>query len=528
MKKRLLALTLATSMIMTLASCGGSDTSSSGTGSSTVSNETTQSSGNDNNSTTDAPSTNKGPVPTGDGYTYDSIHMQLAYWDAEVPNGNEPLWVKLHELVGFDVNVDWVPPASMAERTTLTISDRNQPEVIMVINNDMRSQIMNDAVRGGMFWDLTDYLPLFPNLSTIPEVIIDGMLYDGRLYGLPKLSMTSGNGLVIREDWLENLGMDLPETLDDYYEMFRAFTEDDPDGNGQNDTVGGAISGGPFVMSLTLAAGIPQTWYVDDNDEVVPFFVHEGFKDYIDWFKQLYDNKYINQDFVSTNNSQAIDNFLTGRYGSVPSSVGHASTGSLFQVVRDQGAELYVPLTGVGDDGTTYTASAQGFWGMYMISKNEVETEERLLEILTYFENLMTQEANDIIALGEEGVHYTHENGEFEWLDQTAQTLDSAGTGSTYITSRAQEILKLALGKHDLGYLEAQTTQGDVHYPQVELWYYSTNAPSPLEKPVRDVVARIIMGENTWDDFDKSVEEFYKNGGQLTIDEYTEQHRANK
>ncbi len=527
MKKRILALALATSMMMTLASCGG-DTSSSSTGSSTssASSSSSGSSSNDTSTTVDT-ATTKGPVPTGNGEVYDPISMQLAYWEADVPTGNEPLWIKLHELVGFDVNVDWVPPASMAERTTLTISDRTQPEVMMVINNDMRSKLMTDAVRGGMFWDLTDYLPLFPNLSTIPQMVIDGMSYDGRLYSLPKLSMTSGSGLVIREDWLQNLGMDLPTTLDDYYEMFRAFTEDDPDGNGVDDTIGATISGGPFVVSLTLAAGVPQTWYVNDEGLVVPFFIHEGFKDYIDWFKTLYDNKFINQDFISTNNPQAIDSFLTGKYGSVPSSVGNASTGSLFQVLRDQGAEFYVPLMGE-KDGETYTASVLGFWGMYMISKNAVPDEERLLEILTYFDNLMTDEANEIIAYGEEGVHFTREGGEFAWIDQAQQTIDAAGTGSTYITSRAQEIFKLGIGKYDLDYLEMQTTQGDVHYPQVELWFSSTNASGPLEKPVRDVVARIIMGEATWDDFDKAVEDFYSSGGQLSIDEYTEQYNAMK
>lgn len=59
---------------------------------------------------------------------------------------------------------------------------------------------------------------------------------DGRVIGVPV--NVQSFGLFIRSDWRENLGLDLPETWDDLDEMARAFTEDDPDGNGANDTSG--------------------------------------------------------------------------------------------------------------------------------------------------------------------------------------------------------------------------------------------------------------------------------------------------
>ena len=58
------------------------------------------------------------------------------------------------------------------------------------------------------------------------------------LYGIP-----SGNAeripsqfLWIRKDWLDKLGLDVPKTLDDVVEVARAFKNDDPDGNGVDDT----------------------------------------------------------------------------------------------------------------------------------------------------------------------------------------------------------------------------------------------------------------------------------------------------
>lgn len=64
------------------------------------------------------------------------------------------------------------------------------------------------------------------------------------------------------------------------------------------------------------------------------------------------------------------------------------------------------------------------------------------------------------------------------------------------MTSKAQELLKLELTENDKEYLLAQSTIGDIHYPQMDLWFTSTHSVATLEQPVRDVVARIIIGES--------------------------------
>ena len=59
-------------------------------------------------------------------------------------------------------------------------------------------------------------------------------------YGLPQLSAADGTCdlLWIRTDWLDNLGLKAPTTMDELLEVARAFRYDDPDGNGQDDTWG--------------------------------------------------------------------------------------------------------------------------------------------------------------------------------------------------------------------------------------------------------------------------------------------------
>lgn len=64
--------------------------------------------------------------------------------------------------------------------------------------------------------------------------------YNGHIYGFVASTgdIKKNEGILIRKDWLDNLGLDIPVTLEDYMNVMRAFTYDDPDGNGKDDTYG--------------------------------------------------------------------------------------------------------------------------------------------------------------------------------------------------------------------------------------------------------------------------------------------------
>lgn len=65
--------------------------------------------------------------------------------------------------------------------------------------------------------------------------------FDGKTYAIP--TSTQAFNLYIRTDWRDNLGLSNPETWDDVLEVARAFTYDDPDGNGADDTYGYVVPG---------------------------------------------------------------------------------------------------------------------------------------------------------------------------------------------------------------------------------------------------------------------------------------------
>lgn len=80
------------------------------------------------------------------------------------------------------------------------------------------------------------------NISENKGKYLKGIGYiDGKTYAIPN-AYGLGNGLAIRQDWLDKLGLKVPTTLDEYENVLKAFVTKDPDGNGKNDTIGLGLS----------------------------------------------------------------------------------------------------------------------------------------------------------------------------------------------------------------------------------------------------------------------------------------------
>lgn len=89
-----------------------------------------------------------------------------------------------------------------------------------------------EAIRDEQFWEIGPYLDEFENLSQLREDTLENQKIDDKLYSLYMGRPLSRHGIIYRKDWADNLGIEAPKNTDDFFEMLRAFTEDDPDGNG--------------------------------------------------------------------------------------------------------------------------------------------------------------------------------------------------------------------------------------------------------------------------------------------------------
>lgn len=163
----------------------------------------------------------------------------------------------------------------------------------------------------GLFQDLSGMLDQAPNVQKMfeekPDTKRIATQPDGKIYGLPKYQRfwpSSASRLYINQEWLDNLGLKVPTTWDELYDVLVAFKEKDANGNGDpNDEIPmdwpGGIGGyfnAAYLLGgtgMTLTDGSPQGYFVEDG-KVKNFLTDDRYKELVMFLNKLYKAGLIN------------------------------------------------------------------------------------------------------------------------------------------------------------------------------------------------------------------------------------------
>jgi len=294
--------------------------------------------------------------------------------------------------------------------------------------NVVQEQVMETfTLADPMFWDLTDYLQDYDNMAAIPEAALAEISLNGRNYSLPRSRPIGRNGWGFRQDWLNNLGLAEPTDLESFEAMLNAFTYNDPNKSGQNDTVGLYLDnwGGVFdVMQVWF--GVPNKWGLDDNDQLVYFAMTDEYKTFLAKLREWYSLGYIN------NGSNGIPDFTEVDAGKATTAIRNGVGGVGVQVLDDlrkvetricsdgtfgsvEGTEnedeLIFTLRGwlltPSGNNEPHVAQFGAASNAIAISKNgNIKTEEDLKRALWFLNELTDGETINLIEYGWEGTTY--------------------------------------------------------------------------------------------------------------------------
>lgn len=153
---------------------------------------------------------------------------------------------KLEEATGVDV-VFQAPPDNSEDAYKMMVASGRLPDVIMWQHTGSAQRLFSE----GVAIDLTDLIAEYaPNLTRIfserPELRREVENAEGRIYYFPSINpmltkeeigRKSYSGMIIRSDWLEKLGLQAPNTMEEWYEVLSAFQKRDPNGNGLEDEI---------------------------------------------------------------------------------------------------------------------------------------------------------------------------------------------------------------------------------------------------------------------------------------------------
>ena len=163
------------------------------------------------------------------------------------------------------------------------------------------------AVYGGqgLFVDLKDLLaentPNFNELSTgVPEALKLVTAPSGAVYSLPQINQcyhcSMPQKMWINQVWLDNLGLAIPTTPDEFRAVLQAFKDGDPNGNGEADEIPMTVSATTNLGDLDLYLMNPfqfspaEPWMYVDGGTVVSSYTQDGWRDGVKYMRDLYAN----------------------------------------------------------------------------------------------------------------------------------------------------------------------------------------------------------------------------------------------
>lgn len=161
-------------------------------------------------------------------------------------------------------------------------------------------------------------------LAVTPEPAWASTIYDGKQYAVTHNVYDLNNICAhYRADWLDKLGLGLPQTIDEYGEVMRAFSHGDPDGNGQDDTYGRLLYNSvrfddDFFHAFGVAVGHHLNGFWRDRDGRLELdWVQPGMKDALAWMSSVWADGGFHPDSISIPLGQKDNAFHAGIAGNV-------------------------------------------------------------------------------------------------------------------------------------------------------------------------------------------------------------------
>ncbi|MEJ8304707.1 extracellular solute-binding protein [Saccharibacillus sacchari] len=433
---------------------------------------------------------------------------------------------KIEEKTNTDIQFSWIPDASKEERINTSLASDSLADIVTLTLLDNSS--VRNSLKSGLFWEVEPYLNDYPNLAKISEDTRRSASIGGTLYGVPFQKDLARNGVTIRKDWLDKLGLETPHTTAELMEVARAFTEDDPDGNGKDDTTGfvdrSDLIYGAF-KTLSSYFGTPNIWEVSADGKMTPEFMTQGYVDTMDYMKELYQKGYINQDFAVTAKTDQQQKFAQGRAGIYVGAIFDSK--NLLNMAKgiqdDMELVLVNDITSTGNEADrAIWAANNGIGGLLSFPRSEVKDEAELKRVLKFVNDLLDEDVYALMTYGIEGTHYTVD-------DQDAATITNTDLWQQEVQPFSASRPKESGFKiHDADPLKKESDKliaDNANYAVLNPAYslesetYNTQG-SELQKTITDATYKYILGELDRAGFDAAVESWKKSGGDAIIAEY--------
>ena len=339
--------------------------------------------------------------------------LTLMMFGDNTPTEDNAVLRAIEEKLGIKLNVIYVPAADYTAKLNTLVASRTLPDVFTIDGAKIAAEEFRDQ---GMLLKLDELLPAYgPHImAEIGDVLYNSPVNqkDG-VYAVFPASLDYASNLSVRTDWLENLGLSMPTNLDELYEVLKAFTFDDPDGNGENDTIGyvGSMASMRTFEHIFGAYGIcVNKPYLMEDGTVTTYMKAPLYLEAIKYLRQMYQDGILDPDFATIPLMSAFEKLWTGRVGVFD----FQGVGTTNNWMPGRYTEDPVPTFGfaiiAGPGGQGGPIKQYPRYTLYTAISSTTQYPEKAMELIDF---LTSEEGDELTYLGVEGLHY-------EWVDMDA------------------------------------------------------------------------------------------------------------
>ena len=422
----------------------------------------------------------------------------------------------------LDISEDWVHDRIL-EKTGVSIRFSEVDDYYTVMGQRLAGGDMPDLMRAdslhmrmwqkeGMLKDLTPYMEneLAGLIEWCGDVNMTPFFTDGKLYALPKAYVNAKSYLTmnIRTDWLENLNLKVPTTVQELYDVAYAFDHNDPDGNGVDDTYGITSQKGFFAYDAICGAYDTAlgNYIIVRDGKVTNALLQPGMKDALAWCKKFQEDGLIDKECYTTSGTNRAK---SGEFGIIL-----VQCSSMFkQAYRDQVAAINPNAEWHAFGALNSEVGAENILSpldivvtnAYCVSADI--TEEKLAGLFRVIDFLTTEEGQNLVYFGEEGAHWEKdENGVIHMTDRA--------TEANYIATYQ------LFGRDEAYYLETKFPEAWTEFQQSmvtrRLEFYNSLVEEPehvyvsdMESYINGELLNFIYGDRPLEEYDEFIQYLY-------------------
>lgn len=339
----------------------------------------------------------------------------ITYWSALDGNtaqtasnlGETEFAKELMKQVGCKIEYQHPATGQAAEKFNILTAMSELPDIVEYYWETGYPGGGKKALDDGIIMELdikNDAPNLYAYLQANPEIDRLVKTDDGRYFGFPFIRgdayLQTYIGPIVRQDWLDDLGLEAPETIDEWTTMLRAFKEK------KNSTAPLSVTFNN-MSSFGLFSGAYGTYhdlYIQDG-KVKYGPLDDGYKDYLKQLNSWYKEGLLDADFASLDGTTIQGNILNGISGATAGSCG-GNLGKWLNAGGEEGFDLAgikYPVLNKGDK-PQFSQYASPVEGLFAAITKDCKNYELCMKLLDYG---YSEEGHKLFNFGIEGESYT-------------------------------------------------------------------------------------------------------------------------